>query len=153
MDRIDRAITRELQRNARLSFRELGAQVNLSANATAERVRRLTVAGVIRGFHAHVDPAAFGYHLCAYVDVKTGANAGPEELRKLVSEIAEVRRAVWTTGQFDFTLEVTCKDQADLVRIIELLRKRAGIRETYTRLICMELGFADQALFEVDGCE
>jgi Lrp/AsnC family leucine-responsive transcriptional regulator len=151
MDRIDRAIVRELQRNARLSFRELGAQVNLSANAVAERVRRLVTTGVFRGFHAHVDPAAFGFHMSAYVDIKTGADAGPEELRNLLAKIPEVRRAVWTTGQFDFTLEITCKDQADLVRIIEYLRTHAGIRETYTRLICMELGCVDNVLFDIDG--
>ncbi|HEX3651662.1 MAG TPA: Lrp/AsnC family transcriptional regulator [Rhizomicrobium sp.] len=146
MDQIDRAILGALQRDARLSFRELGAHANLSANAVAERVRRLVETGVILGFKAQVNPAAFGFHMSAYIDVKTGANSGPEEIRKLVREMPEVRRAVWTTGDFDFTFEVSCKDQADLVRIIEFLRANAGIRETYTRLICMELGGADSTV-------
>jgi Lrp/AsnC family transcriptional regulator, leucine-responsive regulatory protein len=150
MDRIDRAILRELRRNARLSFRELGVRANLSANAVAERVRRLVAAGVIRGFHTDIDPAAFGFHMPVYVDVKTGANSGPEDFRKLLGKIPEIRRAVWTTGQFDFTLEVICKDQADLVRIIEYLRTHAGIRETYTRLICMELGAVDGVPCDID---
>lgn len=138
-DRIDRAILRELRRDGRLSFRDLGERVGLSANATAERVRRLMSAGVIRGFHAEVDPAALGENLFAYVDIKTGANTGPDQLGKLLAEFPEVRRAVWTTGNFDFTLEVACKDQDNLARLIEELRKRAGIQETYTRLTCREL--------------
>jgi Lrp/AsnC family leucine-responsive transcriptional regulator len=149
MDRIDRAILGELQRNARLSFRDLGLRANLSPNAVAERVRRLVASGVIRGFRADIDPAAFGFHMSAYVDIKTGADSGPEELRKLLAKIPEVRRAVWTTGQFDFTLEITCRDQADLVRIIEFLRTNAGLRETYTRLICMELSSIDGALSDI----
>ncbi|HEX4113829.1 MAG TPA: Lrp/AsnC family transcriptional regulator [Stellaceae bacterium] len=153
MDRIDRAILGALRRNGRLSFRELGVRANLSANAVAERVRRLVTAGVIRGFHADIDPAAFGFHMSVYVDVKTGAKSGPEEFRKLVAGIPEVRRAVWTTGQFDFTLELTCKDQTDLVRIIEFLRTHAGIRETSTRLICMELNSVDRAPPDIDEGE
>jgi|SRR5215469_1755964 len=86
--------------------------------------------------------------MSAYVDIKTGANSGSDHLRKLVAGIPEVRRAVWTTGQFDFTLEISCKDQTDLVRIIEFLRTNAGVQESYTRLICMELGSADEALPE-----
>lgn len=35
--------------------------------------------------------------LFAYVDIKTGANTGPDQLGKLVAQFAEVRRAVWTT--------------------------------------------------------
>lgn len=139
IDRFDRGIIRELQQDGRLSFRDLGERVGLSANATAERVRRLMSAGVIRGIHAQVDPAALGQSLFAYIDIKTGANTGPDQLGKLLEGFPEVRRAVWTTGNFDFTLEVACKDQDNLVHLIEELRKRAGIQETYTRLICREL--------------
>lgn len=60
MDRIDRATLRELTHNARTSFRDLGERVNLSANAVAERLRRLVASGVIGGFHADVNPAALG---------------------------------------------------------------------------------------------
>ena len=77
MDRIDHAIVRELTQNARVSFRDLGERVNLSANAVAERVRRLVASGVIRGFHAHVSPEALGFRMSAYVDVKTGSSAVP----------------------------------------------------------------------------
>lgn len=139
IDNIDRVILGELQRDGRLSFRDLGERVGLSANATAERVRRLMSAGVIRGVHAQVDPAALGQSLFAYIDIKTGAHTGPDQLGTLLAEFPEVRRAVWTTGNFDFTLEVACKDQDNLVHLIEALRKRAGIQETYTRLICREL--------------
>lgn|SRR5487761_225822 len=139
IDKIDSTILREMQLDGRLSFRDLGERVGLSANAAAERVRRLISAGVIQGVYAKVNPAALGTNLFAYVDIKTGANTGPDQLGKLLAEIPEVRRAVWTTGNFDFTLEVACKDQDGLVHLIEELRKRAGIQETYTRLICREL--------------
>jgi Lrp/AsnC family leucine-responsive transcriptional regulator len=52
LDRTDWQILRELQQDARLSFNELGRRVNLSAPATAERVRKLEDRGVITGRRA-----------------------------------------------------------------------------------------------------
>jgi len=146
LDRLDRVILRELQINGRMSFRELGLKAGLSANATAERVRRLVSERVIRGFHANLNLAALGYRLFAFVDIKTGAKAGPDMLEAALADLPEVQRATWTTGNFDFTLEVACRDQEDLVRLIEKIRKRVPISESYTRLIGRELSGCRQAV-------
>ena len=69
LDRIDSEILRLLREDGRLSWRDLGAEVGLSANAAADRVRRLRQAGVITGFVALVDPAAGGRVLEALVGV------------------------------------------------------------------------------------
>ena len=63
MDRIDFGIISELQNNARLSNKELAARVKLAPSSCLERTRRLTADGVLRGFHAEVDPAALGVGL------------------------------------------------------------------------------------------
>jgi Lrp/AsnC family leucine-responsive transcriptional regulator len=67
MDRVDWRILEELQADARLSISALSRRVNLSAPPVAERVRRLTDAGVITGFHAHVDPLRTGRPVRALV--------------------------------------------------------------------------------------
>lgn len=67
MDRTDWAILAELQADARLSTNELGRRVKLSAPSTGERVRRLVDAGVVTGFHAHVDPLKAGRAVRAVV--------------------------------------------------------------------------------------
>lgn len=144
IDRFDRVILAELQRDGRISFRELGARVNLSPNAVAERVRRMIAQDVIRGFHARVNLAALGFSMWAHIDIKVGPDAELEGVKMLIARIPEVRRALWITGEFDVTLEIACRDQQDLVRIIEFLRREGGIRETHTRMICMELDGAAQ---------
>jgi len=58
MDARDRDILEALRSDARLSYRSLGAQVGLSANAAADRVRRLLVTGVIREFKTVIDETA-----------------------------------------------------------------------------------------------
>jgi Lrp/AsnC family leucine-responsive transcriptional regulator len=67
LDAADRRLLAELQNDARLSYNELARRVNLSAPTVADRVRRLERAGVIPGYHAHVDPAAAGRAVVALV--------------------------------------------------------------------------------------
>ncbi|WP_377267154.1 Lrp/AsnC family transcriptional regulator [Peterkaempfera sp. SMS 1(5)a] len=69
MDDMDWAILGELQGDARLSFSELSRRVHLSPPAVAERVRRLEESGVVTGYHAHVDAAAAGWTVAAFVRV------------------------------------------------------------------------------------
>jgi Lrp/AsnC family leucine-responsive transcriptional regulator len=69
MDPVDWRILAELQADARLSQNELSRRVNLSAPSVAERVRRLSEAGVINGYSARVDPAALGRPVQAFVQL------------------------------------------------------------------------------------
>jgi len=67
MDETNWALLAELQRDARLPYSELSRRVHLSPPAIAERIRRMEEAGVLRGYHAHVDPAAIGWAIQAIV--------------------------------------------------------------------------------------
>lgn len=64
-------ILRELQRDARQSFPELGRRVGLSSPAVAERVRKLEDAGVITGYGARINPAKVGLPMMAFVRLTT----------------------------------------------------------------------------------
>jgi Lrp/AsnC family leucine-responsive transcriptional regulator len=67
MDAMDWALVGELQADARLSYSELSRRVHLSPPAVAERVRRLEEAGVVTGYHAHVDLAKAGREVAALI--------------------------------------------------------------------------------------
>ena len=70
LDRIDHEILVALQKNARLSNKELAAEIGLAPSSCLARVNRLIREGVIRGFHAEVDPKALGIGIEALVFVR-----------------------------------------------------------------------------------
>jgi Lrp/AsnC family transcriptional regulator, leucine-responsive regulatory protein len=70
LDAKDWQLLELLQRDARTGYAELGRQVGLSAPATAERVKRLEDAGVIRGYRAQVDPQKLGYAIEAVIRLR-----------------------------------------------------------------------------------
>jgi Lrp/AsnC family leucine-responsive transcriptional regulator len=118
LDETDRRLLIELQPDARLSLAELGRRVGLSAPAVAERVRRLTEEGVIRGFRTDVDPRALGYALSAIVRVRPA----PRQLQKvaeLARATAEVVECHRITGEDCFFLKAHVRDVEHLEDVID----------------------------------
>jgi Lrp/AsnC family transcriptional regulator, leucine-responsive regulatory protein len=135
MDAIDREILRELMRNGRISYRDLGATVGLSANAAADRVRRLRRDGVITGFTATVDHGAAGRRLVALIDVRLAAAGTNEAFEAEMAKLEPVVDAVHVTGRFDYQLRVACRDTAELDRLLRHLKRDGGATETETRVV------------------
>lgn len=141
IDRIDRDILSLLESDARLSFKDLAEQVGLSANAVAERVRRLVQRGVIHRFATEIDLKHAGLPLRALIEVKLESTTTAQDLQALAGRISGVLRALITTGRYDVVLEVAASDQEDLQRIIEALRAGGSVRDTYTRVVAGERRF------------
>lgn len=139
MDKIDLRILSTLQRDGRCSFRELGESVHLSANAAAERVRRMLADGVIRGITAQVNPAKVGRPLEAQIDVKLRHGVSAADFENALHSATQVQSATLMTGSFDFAVRVACRDQDDLMTVTEYLRNKAGAQETYSRVILRQI--------------
>ena len=126
-DAIDWQILSELQGDGRLSFKELGRRIHLSAPAVAERVRRLEGAGVITGYGAQVDAATVGQPLLAFLQLRCrlGAcllrTAGAEDY----PEVVEVHKL---SGEFCTMLKVRASDLPHFEGLVERLGEHGDMR-------------------------
>jgi Lrp/AsnC family leucine-responsive transcriptional regulator len=139
IDDTDRAILRHLAANGRLSYAKLGQLVSLSANAVAERVRRLVRDGVIEGVHAAVDAAAIGRPLHALIDLRLVPTTTPDQFERVAAALDGVEEVAFVTGRFDFQLRAACRDSADLDRLLRELRSSGSVAETETRLVLRDI--------------
>jgi Lrp/AsnC family leucine-responsive transcriptional regulator len=142
MDKLDREILRILAADGRRSYREIGEAVHLSANAVAERIRRLQKDGTIRAIRAVVDPAALGLTIEAQIDVKLRPTTSAEAFEEAIRALPQVLSATLMTGSFDYALRVACTDRKELVDVTETIRNKAGALETYSRVILREVRLA-----------
>jgi Lrp/AsnC family leucine-responsive transcriptional regulator len=135
LDKTDAAILEYLRQDARLSFRELGERVNLSANAARDRVRSLLSRGIITGFHAHIDPGRIDKRLHAFVDVRLRSPDHAAQFERLVRAHPSVVETVHLTGSADYLLRAACDDPTQLDDLIGEMKETGGVRDTQTRLI------------------
>ena len=134
LDRTDLRILRELERDARISWRELGEAVHLSPTSAADRVRRLERHGVIEGYTVRVDPDALGRTVQAVVDVKLGPG-DVEEFEARLAQRDEVTFAAYVTGTADYSINVACHGADGLDTFVRWLRAEAGVASTETKLL------------------
>lgn len=138
MDEIDRRIVDVLRVDGRISVRDLAARVSISRAGAYARVRRLREDGVLRGFTAVVDPAAFGLGLPAYVHVRIKQNTWKSFHAKVLA-LPEAVHVALVAGDFDTVLLVRTRDAAHLRELVlERIQSLPEVLGTQTVLIFEE---------------
>ena len=120
LDRIDWNILKELQRDARTSYAELGRRVGLTTPAVIERVRKLEDAGIITGYRAEIDAAKVGLPITAFVRMSI-AGVDYSHIIEVAQEANEVLECHRGTGGDSFIMKVAVSDVSHLQLLIDKL--------------------------------
>jgi Lrp/AsnC family transcriptional regulator, leucine-responsive regulatory protein len=134
IDRIDLRIIEALRKDGRISWRELGDLVHLSASSVGERVRRLERNGVVTGYQAMVDQALLGRGLRAVVEMGLRPEVIPETFEAKLLERDEVDFAAYVTGAFDYAIFVDCVGTEGLDKFVRWC-KANGAATTESRVV------------------
>jgi Lrp/AsnC family transcriptional regulator, leucine-responsive regulatory protein len=118
VDPTNRRLLAELQADARLSLAELGRRVGLSSPAVAERLGRLESAGVIRGYHADIDPRALGLALSVVIRIRPAPRQIAAVARQ-AQETPEVVECTRVTGDDCFVMRAHVRDVDHLEEVID----------------------------------
>lgn len=138
LDDVDRAILRRLETDARVPNNALAEAVGVAPSTCLVRVRALRAAGVIRGFHADVDPAAVGRDLQAMVSVRLQAGSRGElaAFSRQLAARPEVLDVFFLAGPDDFLVHVAVRDTAALrAFVLDQLTERPEVATTQTSLV------------------
>ena len=131
MDPIDRRILDELQRDARLTYAELGRRVGLSPPAVSERLARLEADGVVTGYHAAVDLAKLGRPVQAVLHLQVD-RARYGRAVETIQSLDEVLVCHRTTGSSSLLMIVAVSSMEALEVLID---KLLPIGEPVTQMV------------------
>ena len=145
MDRVDRDILLQLQRDGRMRWGELAAAVHLSPNAVAERVRRLQRAGIIRGFSVRRDWSTMGRPIHAFIDVKLAPGASGVGFESELALHDSITQAHHVTGRYDYLVAGHFTDLRAVDTLLSQLKASALIAETETRFVLRSVEAIDPA--------
>jgi Lrp/AsnC family transcriptional regulator, leucine-responsive regulatory protein len=120
LDDVGWRILHELQRNARLSFAELGRRAGLSVPAVAERVRKMEEAGIITGYRAQVDLGKVGLPIRAIIRMSVVGDVF-SRITAAVKGMPEVLECHRGTGGDSFTMKVAVASVEHLESLIDRL--------------------------------
>ena len=138
IDDVDRRILAALHADARIPNSALADAVGIAPSTCHGRVRRLQDLGVIRGFHADIDPAAIGLPLQAMVSVslRSGARGKIRHFVQQIRSRPQVIDVYFLAGADDFIIHVAARDTDDLRSfVVDNLNADSDVAGTQTSLI------------------
>ena len=135
LDDTDLAIVRALQANARATDTEVGKAVGLSAASVHERVHRLERRGVIRGYHAEVDPELLGLGVLSLVSVLPSDSMDADATEAALGALPEVETAWSVAGEDSHLLVVRTRSIAELSDVLQRLQGIDGVARTRTAVV------------------
>jgi DNA-binding Lrp family transcriptional regulator len=142
MDSVDRKILAALQSEGRLTITELAARIPLSVSRCQRRVRELEAAGVLRGYHADVDPAAvdLGFTAIVFVTMHQEDQTTVADFEAQVADVPEIIAAQRLFGEPDYLLRVATADLDTYRRLYdERLSSLPGVQRLTSTLVMKDL--------------
>ena len=112
MDSIDLQILRLLERDAKMSIKEVAAQLNMSKTPIYERIKRLEQQNYIERYTAVLNPKKLDRGMTVFCFVSLDVQKLDEinTFREAVRKIPEVTECYLLGGSNDFLLKVLVKD-------------------------------------------
>ncbi len=135
VDNLDNKIIQLLSINSRLSFADIGRQINLSPSSVRERVLRMEDIGLIEKYTLKIDKSKLGYQIEAFILIKIFTGKLKPFL-SIVNKIEEVQECYRITGNQNVQLKVILKDQLHLQKLLDRLMNYGN---TSTYLILSEV--------------
>ena len=134
LDEVDLKILRDLQRDARVSFKTIAEKIGVSEATIFVRVKKMQERGTIKGFITLVSPAAVGKPLTAIVLVRANPQAYDGTLDAL-RKIKEIYEIYDVTGQYYSILKIRASGTDELGTIMDEVGKIDGIAGTETIIV------------------
>ncbi len=121
LDNIDITILRALQKNSRLTTKELAAKIHLSTSPAFERQKRLEREGYIKGYMAVVDAEKVGNGILVLCNIRLKQHTEDliQQFMDAVKNIDEITECFNTSGDYDFLIKVYAKDMKDYQQFMQ----------------------------------
>ncbi|WP_316818921.1 Lrp/AsnC family transcriptional regulator [Pedobacter nyackensis] len=115
LDKFDLNLLVQLQKNARISAREISHKIHLSASAVSARIRRLESDGYILRYITILNKSMVNKNLVCFTGVRLSQNNNENlaYFAEQIKDIPEVYNCYHVNEMFDFLLHMVAKDMQD----------------------------------------
>ncbi len=134
IDDLDLRLIRELQKDARQSYREIAEKLKVAEGTVYNRANKLQELGVIKRFIPDIDFSKLGYDLVAIIGLMVEGGHLPD-IEKEIAKKPNVSAVYDVTGDYDAIIVAKFKDRCVLNKFIKGILAMPNVKRTYTMLV------------------
>lgn len=133
IDDLDRKILKIITKNARIPFKDVAAQCDVSRAAIHQRVQRLIDTDVIIGSGYNVNPKTLGYNINTYIGIKLEKGSLYKLVVPELEKIPEVVECHFTLGTYTLLIRLYAKNDEHLMDLLNnKIQEIEGVVSTET---------------------
>lgn len=142
LDRLDKRILSELQRDGRISYVELADRIGLSSTPCMERVKRLEKEGYIEGYYARLNPQKLGYNMLVFVEISLSYQS-PDAFQKFnqaVGLLPYILECHLVSGDADYLIKARIDDMSEYRALLgDMLLTLPGVKNSKSYIVMEEV--------------
>ncbi|MBM96191.1 MAG: AsnC family transcriptional regulator [Oceanospirillaceae bacterium] len=142
LDRLDKRILSELQRDGRISYVELADRIGLSSTPCMERVKRLEKEGYIEGYYARLNPQKLGYNMLVFVEISLSYQS-PDAFQKFnqaVGLLPYILECHLVSGDADYLIKARINDMSEYRALLgDMLLTLPGVKNSKSYIVMEEV--------------
>lgn len=134
IDELDKNILKALNKNARMSFRQVAKKLGISPTTLHNKVKKLENSGILKGYIPLIDTESVGYHLMAIIGLRV-IQEKDIEVQEVISKLPQVGAIYEITGDWDLILICYFRGRKDLTYFLKKELPLSNIERAITHLV------------------
>ncbi|WP_417940418.1 Lrp/AsnC family transcriptional regulator [Flavobacterium sp. RS13.1] len=140
LDQFDIKIIKELEKDGRIAFSTIAANLKISNTMVHQRMNRLTEQGIISGIKPLVNEKKIGYDWASFTGITLNKDSDSERIIEALKAIPEITECYYVTGSFTLYIKIIAKNHEHMRNVLyEKIDRISGIAKTDS---IVELGCA-----------
>ncbi len=133
LDKVDKGILKELLKDSRKSYQEIGDILKISAGTVHVRLTKLKEAGIVTGSKININYQKLGLDVCCFIGLNLRSAKDMNLVLKNLNYFDEVVEVHYTTGQYSLFIKVMTRNTRELHSfLVEKLQRIEEISSTET---------------------
>ncbi|MNQ31164.1 Regulatory protein AsnC [compost metagenome] len=140
LDEFDINIIKELEKDGRMAFSAIAANLKISNTMVHQRINRMIEQGVIGGIKPIIQEKKIGYDWASFTGITLNKDSDSDRIIQALKDIPEITECYYVTGSFTLYIKIIAKNHEHMRRILyEKIDSIPGIAKTDS---IIELGCA-----------
>jgi Lrp/AsnC family transcriptional regulator for asnA, asnC and gidA len=140
LDEFDISIIKELEKDGRMAFSAIAANLKISNTMVHQRINRMMEQGVIGGIKPIIQEKKIGFDWASFTGITLNKDSDSDRIIEALKDIPEITECYYVTGSFTLYIKIVAKDHEHMRRILyEKIDNIPGIAKTDS---IIELGCA-----------
>ena len=140
LDEFDINIIKELEKDGRMAFSAIAANLKISNTMVHQRINRMIEQGVIGGIKPIIQEKKIGYDWASFTGITLNKDSDSDRIIEALKDIPEITECYYVTGSFTLYIKIIATNHEHMRRILyEKIDSIPGIAKTDS---IIELGCA-----------